>query len=90
MSRRLDFRVLGPVEVHDGDARLGLGGRKQRAVLSILLLHSNEVVSTERLIDMLWGESPPPTAATALQGYVSQLRKVLEPEREPGGEPKVL
>ncbi len=90
MSQRLHFRLLGPLEVVDGDERLPLGGRKQRAVLAILLLHSNEVVSAERIIDMLWGESPPETAATALQGYVSRLRKVLEPERAPGSAPQLL
>jgi branched-chain amino acid transport system substrate-binding protein len=50
-------------------------------VLALLLLHANQVVPSERLIDLIWGESPPPTAATALQGYVSQLRKVIEPDR---------
>jgi ABC-type transport system substrate-binding protein/DNA-binding SARP family transcriptional activator len=48
-------------------------------VLALLLLHPNEVVSTDRLIDSLWGERPPPTAANMLQGYVSRLRKALEP-----------
>jgi DNA-binding SARP family transcriptional activator/ABC-type branched-subunit amino acid transport system substrate-binding protein len=53
-------------------------------VLAILLLHANEVVSRARLIEELWGESPPETASTALHGYVSQLRKQLEPARLPG------
>jgi DNA-binding SARP family transcriptional activator len=48
-------------------------------VLALLLLHANEVVSTDRLIDDLWGESPPESAANMLQGYVSHLRKTLEP-----------
>jgi branched-chain amino acid transport system substrate-binding protein len=90
MKRRLDFRILGPLEVLDGEERLRLGGRKQRALLAILVVHANEVVSAERLIDMLWGESPPETAATALHGYVSQLRKLLEPDRQPGTAPTVL
>jgi YVTN family beta-propeller protein len=77
----LDFRLLGPVEARTGDTVAALGGPRQRSVLAILLLHANQVVPSERLIDLIWGESAPPTAATALQGYVSQLRKVIEPDR---------
>ena len=63
---------------------LPLGGAKQRAVLALLLLHANEVVSADRLIDELWGESPPTSAANMLQGYISHLRKALEPGRARG------
>jgi DNA-binding SARP family transcriptional activator len=73
----MDFRILGPVEVHDGDGPLATGGAKPRALLAILLLHANEVVSNDRLIDALWGERPPETAAKALQVHVSQLRKAI-------------
>jgi DNA-binding SARP family transcriptional activator len=73
----LDFRILGPVEVWDDEAQLQLGGPKQRAVLALLLLDAGRVVSTDRLIDALWGEQPPATAATSLQNFISQLRKVL-------------
>ena len=73
----LDFRILGSVEVWDDGAQLQLGGPKQRAVLALLLLEAGRVVSTDRLIDALWGEQPPPTAATSLQNFVSQLRKVV-------------
>jgi DNA-binding SARP family transcriptional activator len=73
----LYFRLLGPLEVSDGDRVLSLGGAKQRALLAILLLRANEVVSTDRLIDELWGEEPPPTAAKVVQVYVSQLRKAM-------------
>jgi len=65
------------LEVVDGDQRLGLGGPKQRAVLAILLLHRGEVVSTDRLIDELWGERPPARASKTVQVYVSNLRKEL-------------
>jgi branched-chain amino acid transport system substrate-binding protein len=58
-----------------------LGGSRQCSVLAILLLHANEVVPSDRLIDLVWDGSAPPTAATALQGYVSQLRKAIEPDR---------
>ena len=73
----MEFRILGPLEVRENGREVPLGGSKQRALLASLLLHANEVVSRDRLIDELWGASPPPTASTALQVYVSQLRKSL-------------
>ena len=72
-----DFRILGALEVADDDRLLVLGGPKQRAVLAVLLLHRGEVVSNDRLIDELWGERPPASAAKAVQVYVSNLRKAL-------------
>ena len=75
----LEFRILGPLEVLDDDVRVPLGGRNQRSLLTLLLLRANEVVSTERLVDLLWGEHPPRTATTSLQNTVSQLRKLLGP-----------
>ena len=80
----MEFKILGPLEVHHGDLRLACRGEKQRLLLSLLLLHANEVVSTDRLIDALWGERPPESARKALQMHVSQLRDVLEPERGRG------
>jgi len=73
----VEFRILGPLEVLEDGHQVPLGGSKQRALLASLLLHANEVVSRDRLIDELWGASPPDTAPTALQVYVSQLRKAL-------------
>src|SRR3990172_7231345 len=73
----MEFRILGPLEVSDGERPLRLAGAKQRALLALLLLHPNEVVSQDRLIDELWGEEPPEKAANALQARVSQLRKAL-------------
>jgi DNA-binding SARP family transcriptional activator len=73
----MDFRVLGPLEVRDDDRPVELGTGRQRKLLAILLLRANEVVSTDRLIDEVWDGRPPPTAAKALQGHVSQLRKLL-------------
>jgi DNA-binding SARP family transcriptional activator len=64
---------------------LPLGGAKQRALLALLLLHRNEVVSTDRLIEGLWGEAPPATAAKVVQVYVSRLRKLLGPSAPDGG-----
>jgi YVTN family beta-propeller protein len=77
----MDFRILGPVEVAEHDRVFHLGRGRQRALLALLVLHANEVVSQARLVDELWGESPPATASTALHGYVSRLRKLLGPDR---------
>src|SRR5438874_11522945 len=73
----MEYRILGPLEVVDEGEPVPLGRLKERLVLAVLLLHANEFVSRERLIDELWGESPPPTARKAVNVYVSQLRKVL-------------
>jgi DNA-binding SARP family transcriptional activator/DNA-binding beta-propeller fold protein YncE len=73
----MEFRILGPLEVREEGRVLRLGGSKQRTLLASLLLHANDVVSRDRLIDELWGASPPDTAPTALQVHVSQLRKAL-------------
>jgi DNA-binding SARP family transcriptional activator len=75
-----EFRILGPLEVSDEAGSLLLGGQKQRAVLALLLLEPGRVVSTDRLVDALWGEHPPRTATTSLQNFISQLRKTLGPE----------
>ena len=77
----MKFRILGPLEVYEGEKPVRLGGRNQRALLALLLLNAGEVVSTDRLIDGLWGEEPPRTASTSLQNAVSQLRKLLTAER---------
>lgn len=78
----LDFRILGPLEVWADGESLPIGGGKQRAALAVLILHADEPVSTDRLTDALWGERPPGTARTALQGYVAKLRRLLEPGRQ--------
>jgi DNA-binding SARP family transcriptional activator len=73
----VEFGVLGPLEVRDGDRVIFSGAGKPGALLALLLLHGNEVVSTDRLLDDLWGERPPRTAVKSLQTYVSQLRRAL-------------
>jgi DNA-binding SARP family transcriptional activator len=75
----VEFRILGPLEVVDQGRALPLGGAMQRTLLALLLTRANEVVSTDRLIDELWGAEPPRTAANALQYHVSQLRRALAP-----------
>jgi WD40 repeat protein/DNA-binding SARP family transcriptional activator len=78
----MEFRILGPLEVLEEGRPLPLGGPKQQALLAVLLLHANEVVSADRLIDALWGERAPETAAHTLQVYVSQVRKALRSARD--------
>jgi YVTN family beta-propeller protein len=73
----IDFRILGPLEVSDGERPASIGGARQRAVLAILLLHRGEVVSVDRLVDELWGERSPETATKTVQVYVSRIRKAL-------------
>ena len=73
----IEFRILGSLEAVADGRPVALGGSKQRALLALLLLQANRVVSRDRLIDELWDGSPPETASTALQVHVSQLRKAL-------------
>jgi peptide/nickel transport system substrate-binding protein len=77
VSRPLEFRILGPLEVAGDDGPLELPAGKPRALLAVLLLRRGEVVSVDRLVDELWGERPPPTASKNVQGYVARLRRVL-------------
>jgi DNA-binding SARP family transcriptional activator/tetratricopeptide (TPR) repeat protein len=86
----MEFRVLGPLEIFDGDREVVVKGPKQRLLLGVLLLHANEVVSSDRLIEALWGERVPDTAPKSLQMHVSGLRKALEPGRSPGGAGEIL
>jgi DNA-binding NarL/FixJ family response regulator/DNA-binding SARP family transcriptional activator len=73
----MEFRILGPLEVLEDGSPLPLGRLKERTVLAVLLLHANEFVSRERLIDELWGVAPPATARKAVNIYISKLRKTL-------------
>ena len=78
-DRHIEFCVLGPLEARAGGGSLPLGGGKQRAVLALLLLRSGELVTIECLVEALWGDDPPASAAHTIEGYVSRLRRVLEP-----------
>jgi DNA-binding SARP family transcriptional activator len=78
---RQDFKILGPLEVMTESGPLVIRGQKQRALLALLLVHAGKVVSTDALLDGLWGEHPPRTATTSLQNMIAQLRKVLGAHR---------
>ena len=73
----MDVRILGPLEVWVAGRSLALGGTKQRAVLAMLVLHANQVVAIDHLVDGLWGQTPPDGATNVVQVYVSRLRKTL-------------
>ncbi len=76
-SRVIEFRVLGSLEAVEQDRPLALGSPQQRALLAVLLVHRGEPVSSDRLVDALWGEQAPASAVKIVQGYVSNLRRVL-------------
>ncbi|HEU6445032.1 MAG TPA: BTAD domain-containing putative transcriptional regulator [Gaiellaceae bacterium] len=84
----VEVRLLGPLEAGVGGRPVELRRRKQRELLALLALRVGEVVPTDRLIDDLWGETPPKAAVGSLQNLVSELRKILPPEvlatRPPG------
>jgi DNA-binding SARP family transcriptional activator len=83
-------RVLGDLEVLRDGTPVPLGGPKPRALLGLLLAAKGTTVGTERLVDQLWGDEPPPKVLTALQVYVAKLRRSLEPGRGPRDRPAVL
>jgi DNA-binding SARP family transcriptional activator len=86
----MEFFLLGPLEARDGERPLALGGGKRRALLALLLLHANEVVPRERLLEELWPDGRPQTAERAVVVYVSQLRAALEPEGRKRGAEQLL
>ena len=77
----MQFGVLGAIEARRDGESLPLGGPKQRALLAFLLLHANQPVQRDRLIDALWAEQPPARANATLDTYISRLRKLLGAER---------
>jgi predicted ATPase/DNA-binding SARP family transcriptional activator len=82
VGKALDFGVLGPLSVTGPQGTVELGAPKQRALLAVLLLsYRDDAVSADRLVDELWGEDPPPTAAKALQVHISKLRRALGPDQ---------
>ncbi len=86
----MDFLVLGPTEVHRDARPVDLGGARQRAVLSRLLVARPDVVPVDRLLDDLWNGEPTPTALGVLQAYISHPRRALEPDRLPRRPAQVL
>jgi YVTN family beta-propeller protein len=74
----MEFRILGPLEVRGRDrAVIDLGGRQQRLLVALLLLHPNEVVSVDSLIEALWPDQPPASAVKSIQAQISRVRRAL-------------
>ena len=86
----VEVRVLGPLEVLRDGQVISLSSPKPRLLLAILVSHANQVLSVDRLVDVLWLGQPPPTAVAVVQSYVSQLRKALEAPGRREGEFRVL
>src|SRR5215471_11734647 len=74
----MEFGLLGPLEVRRTDGVVPIGGAKQRALLAILLIHANEPVLRDRLIEELWPGAPPGSAQHSLDHQVSRLRRTLD------------
>src|SRR5215207_3482887 len=89
-SAALEFRLLGPLEVWRAGRPLRLGGERQRALLALLLLHANEVVPSQQLIEELFGDDASDTGANALQVGVSRLRRLLGNGRTSNGDGGVV
>src|SRR3954453_14588209 len=71
------FRILGPLRVRDGAHWISVRAAQQRLVLAVLLIEAGRVVSTDQLVNEIWGAQPPGTAAATVRGYVYALRRTL-------------
>ncbi|MEE6305591.1 AfsR/SARP family transcriptional regulator [Plantactinospora veratri] len=90
MVEAVRFEILGPLRAWHADRELELGPGKQRAVLTVLLLHAGRPVPTGRIVDAVWAEEPPANGPNVVQKYVAGLRRVLEPDRSPRTPGQVL
>src|SRR5712691_9810227 len=86
----MNFGILGATEVRDEARLVEIPTARARSLLALLILHAGEPVAADRIIDELWGEDPPRTAGTVVQGLVSRLRRALEPGRAKGGPSELL
>src|SRR5687767_14652271 len=87
---RMDFRILGPLHAFDEHQVVTPRGSKQRSLLALLLLNANETLTTDRLIDELWGERPPATATKTVQVHISRLRNTLAGGAGNGSDPIIV
>jgi DNA-binding SARP family transcriptional activator len=89
----LQFSILGPIEIGGDSGEIRITAPRERALLALLLLQANRPVATDALIDRLWGERPPRTAANSVENGVSHLRRLLGAEvierRPPGYPPRM-
>lgn len=89
-NRLMQFGVLGPLRVEDGERTIEISRPRERAVLAALLVEANAVVPLDRLVDQIYGGAPPPRAIGSLHAYISNLRRLLEPTRPPRAPATVL
>ncbi|MDX6228900.1 MAG: hypothetical protein QOI76_2290, partial [Frankiales bacterium] len=89
-NHRIEFRILGPLEVLREGTPISVGGAQQRAVLGFLVAERRRTVSVDQIADALWGEHPPAGYAATIQTYIFRLREVLEPGRQKGDPPGVI
>lgn len=73
----MDFRILGPLEIEGDDGPIQVRGRKEEAVLALLVVNAGTAVSVDAIAEELWGDRPPPTAIKTLRSHVSRLRRQL-------------
>ena len=86
----MEIRILGPLEVVAEGDQVDLPAGKARLLLAALVVHANQVVSTDRLVEFLWHGQPPDSAANTLQTYVAHRRRRLEPDRRPHQQGRLL
>ena len=86
MDHAMEFRVLGPLEIVSDGRHVSVDAPKQRALLAVLLIHANEVVSTDRLLELVWEDEQPSGGLRTLRFHISKLRDALEPGRGQGEE----
>ena len=86
----MEFKILGPLEVVEGDRKLPLGGAQRKALLAMLLLRANRVIGIDELVERTWGDDPPKTAEHSIQVHVSELRKILEEGGDAGGRASIV
>lgn len=84
------FSLLGPLQVKNNDVPLNIGGNKQQTLLAALVMARTKVVSSDRLVDLIWGDNPPSKPYVAIRSYISHLRKVLEPDSRAGDRKSLL
>ena len=84
------FRILGPIECTVAGKPVDIGGDKPQTILLALILAEGRMVTTDRLIDLVWADRPPAKPNVTLRSYISHLRKLLEPDRASGRKPQIL
>jgi DNA-binding SARP family transcriptional activator len=77
---RVHFSILGPIRAWRGPVELNLGSNQQRAILALLLIRANHLVSVDDLIELLWEEKPPPSAVNVIHKHIGAIRRLLEPD----------